>query len=132
MSPCDRPSSCFGNRCTLSLPLLCGPYVLPVFIITYVPWLLCPFADGKNTHRTSMMVGRTLPIWVESVSTIGRGRGTTVPSPGRSSKQPLPGIGLHDPLLGRQACAEFNLFHQRVGQMSPRWGFFRAVPSQSG
>ena len=30
-------------------------------------------------------------------STIGEGGDTTISSPGRSSKQPLPGIGLHDP-----------------------------------
>ena len=32
-----------------------------------------------------------------SCSTIGEGGNTTIPSPGRSPKQPLPGIGLHDP-----------------------------------
>ena len=30
--------------------------------------------------------------------------------PGRSPKQPLPGIGLHAPLHGRQASPEFNSF----------------------
>ena len=55
-----------------------------------------------------------------SCSTIGEGGDTTIPSPGRSSKQLLPGIGLHDPLHGRQACPEFNSFHQRVGQKCPR------------
>ena len=39
---------------------------------------------------------------------------------GWSSKQPLPGIGLHDPLHGRQACPEISLFHQGVGQICPR------------
>ena len=55
-----------------------------------------------------------------SVSTIGGGGGTTIPSSGRSPKQPLPGIGLHDPLHGRQACPGFNSFHQGFGQISPR------------
>ena len=56
-----------------------------------------------------------------SVSTIGEGGDTTIiPSPGRSSKQPLSGIGLHDPLHGRQACPEFNSFHQGVDQRCPR------------
>ena len=55
---------------------------------------------------------------VKSVSTIAEGGDTTIPSPVRSPKQPLPGIGLHDPLHGRQACPEFSLFHQRVGQIS--------------
>ena len=49
---------------------------------------------------------------------------TTIPSPRRSPKQPLPGIGLHDPLHGRQACPELNSFHQGVGKIRPRWGLF--------
>ena len=53
-------------------------------------------------------------------------------SPGMSPEQPLPGIRLHDPLHGRQACPEFNLFRQGVGQICPRKGIFRAVPSQNG
>ena len=55
-----------------------------------------------------------------SVATIGGGGDTTIPSPGRSPKQPLPGIGLHDPLYIRQACPEFTSSHQGVGQISPR------------
>ena len=60
------------------------------------------------------------------------GGDTTVLSSGRSPKQPLLGIGLHDPLYGRQACPEFNLFHQGVGQMSPREGLlsFRPLPKR--
>ena len=38
-----------------------------------------------------------------SCSTIGEGGDTTIPSLGRSLKHPRPGIGLHDPLHGRQA-----------------------------
>ena len=57
---------------------------------------------------------------MESSSTIGEGGDTTILSPGRSPKQLLPGIGLHDPLHVRQACHEFNLFHRRVGQIYPR------------
>ena len=48
-----------------------------------------------------------------------RGEDTTISSPGRSPKQPLPGIGLYGPLLGRQACLEFIAFDQ-VGQICPR------------
>ena len=59
-----------------------------------------------------------------SVSTIGGGEGTTILSPGRSPKQPLPGIGLHDPLHGRQACPKFNSFHEGFGQISPREWLF--------
>ena len=42
----------------------------------------------------------------------GRGGDTTIPPLGRSPKQPLPGIGLRDPLHGRQACPKFNSFYQ--------------------
>ena len=63
---------------------------------------------------------------------IGGGGDTTIPSPGRLSKQPLPGIGLHDPLHGREACPEFNSFNQGVGQISPREGRFsgRSLPKR--
>ena len=53
-------------------------------------------------------------------STIGEGGDTTILSPGRSTKQPLPGMRLHDPLHGRQACPEFIAFDQGVGQICPR------------
>ena len=53
-------------------------------------------------------------------STIGEGGDTMISSPGRSPKQPLPGIGLHDPQHGWQACPEFITFDQGVGQIFPR------------
>ena len=56
----------------------------------------------------------------KSCSTIGEGGDTTIPSPWRSPKQSLLGIGLHDPLDGRQACLELNSFYQGVGQICPR------------
>ena len=34
---------------------------------------------------------------------IGEGGDRTISSPGRSPQQPLPGIGLHDSLHGRQS-----------------------------
>ena len=64
----------------------------------------------------------------QSVLKIGGGGDTTIPSPGMAPKQPLPGIGLHDPLHGRQACPEFNSFHQGVGQISPPEDFFLCRP----
>ena len=64
----------------------------------------------------------------ESISTIGKGGDTTIPSPGRSSKQPLPGIELYDPLHGRRACPEFNSFHQVVDKIRPREGLFSCHP----
>ena len=45
---------------------------------------------------------------------------TTISSPGRSPETPLPGIGLHYRLHGRQACLEFIAFDQGVGQICPR------------
>ena len=53
-------------------------------------------------------------------STFGEGRDTTIPSPGRSPEQPLPGMRLHDPLHGRQAWPKFIAFDQGVGQLCPR------------
>ena len=63
------------------------------------------------------LVGRYVCV---SCSTIGKGGDATIPSPRRSPKQPLPGIGLHDVLHGRQACPESNSFHQGVGHTCPR------------
>ena len=40
--------------------------------------------------------------------------------PGEVIKQPLPGIRLHDPLHGRQACPKFIAFEQGVGLICPR------------
>ena len=58
-------------------------------------------------------------------STIGEGGDTTISSPGRSPKQPLPGMRLHDPLHGRQACPKFS-------QICPRSGLFscRSLPKR--
>ena len=53
-------------------------------------------------------------------STIGEGGDTTVSSPGRLPKQPLPGMRLHDPLHGRQDSPEFIAFDQGVSQTCPR------------
>ena len=63
-----------------------------------------------------------------SRSTIEGVGDTTISSPGWSPKQPLPRIGLHDLLYGRQACPEFNSFHQGVGQICPREGLFSCRP----
>ena len=53
-------------------------------------------------------------------STIGEGGDTVISSPGMSPKLPLPGIKLHNPLHGRQACPEFIAFDQGGGQICPR------------
>ena len=88
--------------------------------------------EGSRPSRTTTAICceiRGISSGGGSRSTIGGVKDTTIPSPGWSSKQPLPGIGLHDPLHGRLACPEFTSFHQRVGQICPREGLFRAVPS---
>ena len=51
---------------------------------------------------------------------------------GRSPKQPLPRIGLHDPLHGRQACPELNSFNQGLVKYVPGRDYFLAAPSQNG
>ena len=48
------------------------------------------------------------------------GRGYDDFIPGRSPKQPLPRMRLHDPPHGRQASPEFIAFDQGVDQICPR------------
>ena len=64
----------------------------------------------------------------KSLSTIGGGGDTTIPPPGRSPKENLPGIGLHDPLHCQQAFLDFNSFQQGVGQICPRERLFSCRP----
>ena len=63
------------------------------------------------------MLDRMLPM---RGSTIGEGGDTTISSPGRPSKQPLPEMRRHDPLHDRQACPKFIAFDQGVGQICPQ------------
>ena len=65
-------------------------------------------------------------------STIGEDGDTTISSPGRSPKQPLAGIELHDPLHGWQACPEFITFDQGLVKYVPGRDYFRAVSYQNG
>ena len=69
-----------------------------------------------SIHSISSDAQRECPT-VMRTSTIGEGGDTTISSPGRSPKQPLPGIELHNPLHGREACPEFIAFNQGVGQI---------------
>ena len=93
----------------------------------------------KPSTEATMRVAMIAKAWVSKGlggggggSTTGEGGDTTISSPRRSPKQPLPGIGLHDPLHGRQACPEFIVFDQGVGQICPRSGLFscRFLPKQ--
>ena len=83
-----------------------------------------PLSTPRVPHVHVLRSSHPIP----SVSTIRGGVDTRILSPGRSPKQPLPGIRLHDPLHGRQACPEFNSFHQGVGQISPRQILFSYHP----
>ena len=73
---------------------------------------------GKESLEACYMAGKGGVL--QSCSTIGEGGDTTIPSPGRSPKQPLPGIELHDPLHGQQTCPELKSFHHGVGQICRR------------
>ena len=83
-------------------------------------------------RHTGMGVGKgNVQVVNVSVSTIRGGGDTMISSPGRSPKQkttPSGDIGPHYPLHGRQACPEFNFFHEGVGQLSPREGLFLCRP----
>ena len=70
--------------------------------------------------RVQSKLSRALHAHRRRGSTIKEGGDTTISSPGRSPKQFLPGIGLHDPLHDRQARPEFIAFDQGVGQICPR------------
>ena len=100
---------------------------------TCVQALLRPFDPGKRCQRDARrgeaVLGVDLPFdrgkaWRRMQHgrgpTIGEGGDRTISFPGRSPKQPLPGIGLYDLLHGRQACPEFIAFDQGVGQICPR------------
>ena len=66
-------------------------------------------------------------------SMIEEGADTTISFPGRSPKQPLPGIGLHDPLHDWQDCPEFIVFD--IGgwsNMSPVGTIFVPFPPKTG
>ena len=67
-----------------------------------------------------------------SRSRIEGGGDTTIPSPGRSPKQALPGIGLHDPLHGRQTCRNSTHFSRGLVKYVSGRGYFRVIPSQNG
>ena len=67
-----------------------------------------------------------------SVSTIGGGGDTTISSPGRSPKQPLPGIGLRHPHTVGKFAPNSTHFTRGLVKYIPSRGCFRAVPSQNG
>ena len=93
------------------------------------PNLCCSVATQTwSAHHVACSLLHTIHYASSSVSTIGGGGDSTIFSPGRLPKQPLPGIGLHDPLHGRQACPEFNSYLQRVGQISLQEGLFLCRP----
>ena len=72
------------------------------------------------------------PLPAGSVSTIGGGGDTTIPPPGRSPKQSLPGIGLRHPHMVGKLAPNSTHFTRELVKYVPGRGFFRAVPSQNG
>ena len=83
---------------------------------------------SEGTNRGYLDNNNAAKKEAQSVPTIEGGGDRTILSPGKSPKQPLTGIGLHDPLHGQQACPEFNSFHQGVGHISLREGLFSICP----
>ena len=79
-------------------------------------------------HRFAVP-GQRQSVFFESFNDWGGGD-TIILSPVRSTKPPLPGLGLHDPLHDRQACPKFNSFHPGgSGQTCPPWeGLFSCRP----
>ena len=76
--------------------------------------------------------GISIPTMVMPLlSYIGILRGTTISSPGWSPKQPLPRIGLHDLLYGRQVALNSTHFTRGLVKYIPGRGYFRAVPFQN-
>ena len=73
-----------------------------------------------------------VPQKTTSCSTIGEGGDTTISSPGRSPKQPLPGIRLHDLLHGRKLVPNSTHSTRGLVKYVPDRGYFRAVLSQNG
>ena len=67
-----------------------------------------------------------------SVSTIGGGGDTTIPSPGRSPKQSLPEIDLRRPHMVGKLAPNSTHFTRGLVKYIPGRGSFRAVPSQNG
>ena len=77
-------------------------------------------------------VGRMLQ-WQVSVSMIGGGGDTTLLSLERSPKTTLPGIGLHDPLHGRQAFPQIQLISREGwSNKSPGGAILGPSPPKTG
>ena len=67
-----------------------------------------------------------------SVSKIGGGEDTTIPSPARSPKQPLPGKGLRHPHMVVKLAPNSTHLTRGLVKYIPGRGCFYAVPSQNG
>ena len=87
---------------------------------------------NHQTIRRYISVTVFFQINQKSRPTIGGAGDTTIPFPGWSPKQPLPRIGLHDLLYGRQACPEFNSFHQGWSNISRGGAIFVPSPFKTG
>ena len=119
-----------GNYCGIFLVAHAGKVLLKIVATrlsayceasNLLPEVQCEFRPHRSTTDMMFAVQRLQELGrkarVPSCSTIEESGDTTIPSPGRSPKQPLPGIGLLDPLHGRQACPEFNSLHQGIDRV---------------
>ena len=123
-----RFRTCYSERCNLTAAFGAALFVLGVYhlvhFVQYSPVFVSVILKNGRFPQSSVLsvllqtcgAHRTPPRG----STIGEGGDTTISSPGRSSKQPLPGMRLRDPLHDRQACPKFIAFDQGIGQICPR------------
>ena len=116
--------SAFIQFCRVILSRMQEPYCVQSSLDEYC--IHCRVLSFLGVYRHPCVSPINVPL-LECFNDWGGGD-TTIASPGRSPKQPLPGIVLHDPLHSRQACPEFNSCHQGVGQISPRHGLFLCRP----
>ena len=86
---------------------------------------------ATHVRQNDSLPRRDKRVPVRRGPTIGEGGDRTISSPGRSPKQPLPEIGLHDPLHGRLAPNSSHLIRGLVKYVPGR-GYFHAVSSQNG
>ena len=123
---CSSPSARCPSSVASSDGEVCPPRPHRFSLMTYH----CGAVGGRATGGVPNSPFSWIRECVEALECFNDwgGGDTTIPSPGRSRKQPLPGIGLHDHLHGRQACPKFNKFHQGVGQISLREGIFSYHP----
>ena len=80
-----------------------------------------PTIDGRNYVEWTRSFNEILQItWPFELFNDRGGRGNDDSVPEEFIKTSPSGIGVHDPLHGRQACPELKSFHQGVGRICSR------------